>query len=100
MLNDTAWLLATSPNASVRNGVEAIDLARRAVQLSANREPAVLGTLAAAYAEAGRFPEALQTARKALDLATHQNKPRLAESLRAKIWLYESGTPYREPSAP
>ena len=100
MLNDTAWLLATSPNVSVRNGVEAVELAQRAVRLSAGREPAVLGTLAAAYAEAGRSSEAVQTARKALGLAVQQNKPRLAESIRTKIRLYESGTPYREPSAP
>ena len=63
LLNDTAWVLATNPNASIRNGAEAIELAQRAVQLSDGREPAVLGTLAAAYAEAGRFPEAVQTAR-------------------------------------
>ena len=100
LLNDTAWLLATNPNASVRNGTEAVELAQRAEQLSASREAAVLGTLAAAYAEAGRFPEAVQTAHKALERAAQQNKPRLAESLRAKIGLYESGTPYRESSRP
>ena len=63
-------------------------------------EPAILGTLAAAYAEAGRFPEALQTARQALDLATQQNKQSLAKSIRAQIRLYESGTPYRESAFP
>ncbi len=62
LLNDTAWMLATNPNASIRNGPEAVELAQRAVQLSDGREPIVLGTLAAAYAEAGRFPEAVQTA--------------------------------------
>ena len=62
LLNDTAWVLATNPNASIRNATEAVELAQRAVQLSDGREPAVLGTLAAAYAEAGRFPEAVQTA--------------------------------------
>ena len=100
LLNDTAWLLATDRNASVRNGAEAVELARRAVRLSGGREPAVLGTLAAAYAEAGRFPEALQTARKALDLATRQNKQALVDSLKAKIPLYEAGTPFREPQQP
>ncbi len=101
LLNETAWILATNPNASIRNGAEAIELAERAAQLSDRREPAVLGTLAAAYAEAGRFPEAVQTARKALQLAAEQNKRPLAESIKAKIALYEAQTPYREmpPSA-
>ncbi len=61
LLNDMAWTLATNPNASIRNGAEATELAQRAVQLSDGREAAVLGTLAAAYAEAGRFSEAVQT---------------------------------------
>ncbi len=96
LLNDTAWVLATNPNASIRNGTEAVGLAQRAVRLSDGKEPAVLGTLAAAYAEAGRFSEAVQTARKALDLATEQNKQSLAESLKAKMALYEAGTPFRD----
>ena len=61
-LNDTAEVLATNPNASVRNGTEAVELAERALKLSGGNEPAILGTLAAAYAEAGRFPEAAATA--------------------------------------
>ncbi len=101
LLNDTAWVLATDPNASIRNGAEAVELAGRAVRLSDGQEPAILGTLAAAYAEAGRFPEAAQTAHKALELATQQNKLPLAESIKAKLPLYESQTPYHEmqPSA-
>ena len=62
LLNDTAWILATSPHTSVRNGPEAVALAERAWTLCGGREPAILGTLAAAYAEAGRFPEAVATA--------------------------------------
>ena len=73
-VHQLAWVLATCPEASVRNGAEAVELARRAVKLSDGQEPAILGTLAAAYAEAGRFPEAVQTARKALKLATQQNQ--------------------------
>jgi protein O-mannosyl-transferase len=96
LLNDTAWMLATNPNASIRNGAEAVELAQRAAQLSGGREPAILGTLAAAYAEAGRFPDAVQTARKAVELATQQDKLPFAESVTAKIPLYQSQTPYRE----
>ena len=61
------------------------------------QRPDVLDTLAAAYAEAGRFPEALATARKALELATQQNNRALADALRAHIALYEAGKPYHQP---
>jgi len=73
LLNDTAWLLATAPSASVRNGAEASRVGPAAVELSDAKRAEILGTLAAAYAEAGRFAEAVQTARKAADLATQQN---------------------------
>jgi tetratricopeptide (TPR) repeat protein len=99
-LNDLAWHLATNPNASVRNGTEAVNFAQRAVKLSGGGEPAILGTLAAAYAEVGRFSEAAKTARNALDLATRQNKKALAESVKTKITLYESRTPFRETRNP
>ncbi len=58
--NNLAWLLATCPVSSLRNGKEAIKLAEQAVQLSGSRSPAILDTLAAAYAEAGRFPKRLR----------------------------------------
>ena len=51
-------MMATDPDPSVRNGSEAVRLAERAVQLTGAREPTLLDTLAAAYAEAGRFQEA------------------------------------------
>jgi protein O-mannosyl-transferase len=100
LLNETAWILATDPNASIRNAAEAVKLAERASQLSRGKEPAVLGTLAAAYAEAGRFADALQTAAKALTLATEQGNQPLAESVRAKLPLYESHTPFHETRQP
>jgi tetratricopeptide (TPR) repeat protein len=92
--NDRAWTFATSPDAAQRNGAEAVALARRAVELSGGRDPAVLDTMAAAYAEAGRFPEAVETAQKALDLALSQKKAALADKLRARLALYQSGKPY------
>jgi tetratricopeptide (TPR) repeat protein len=96
LLNDTAWMLATNPNTSIRNGAEAMGLACRAVQLSGGGDPAILGTLAAAYAEAGRFSEAAETARKAAELAARQDKPSMAESLKAQIALYEVQKPFRK----
>jgi Flp pilus assembly protein TadD len=95
LLNDTAWRLATNPNASFRNGGEAVALAERAVQLTGAEQPAILGTLAAAYAEANRFSEAVKAAQAAVELATKQNKQELARSLESKIRLYESKTPFR-----
>jgi Flp pilus assembly protein TadD len=96
-LNNLAWLRATHPNAAFRDSGEAVELAQRALQLSNGRAPAVLDTLAAAYAEAGRFPEAVRTARKAVDLAEQQHKQAMAEEMMARLRLYEAGTPYREP---
>jgi len=96
VLNQTAWVLATCSQASVRNGAEAVGLAERALKLSGGREPAVLDTLAAAYAEVGRFPEAVETARRAQALATQQDKRPLAERLAARIALYEARAPFHE----
>jgi spermidine synthase len=95
-----AWVLATWPEASVRNGMEAVALAERALRLSGGREPAILDTLAAAYAEAGRFPEAVETARRALTLATQQNQQPLAEALKGRIALYEGRSAFRGTEQP
>jgi tetratricopeptide (TPR) repeat protein len=96
LLYETAWLLATCPEATVRNGTEAIRLAERALQISGGQDPQFLDALGAAYAEVGRFTEALQTTRQALDLATQQNMQPLARALKARMALYEAKTPYRE----
>ncbi len=96
LLNEVAWVFATSPNTSIRNGAEALDLVQRAVQLSGGREPAILGTLAAAYAEAGQFSEAVRAAEQALALASSQNNTALAAALRSRVKLYQAGSPYRD----
>jgi tetratricopeptide (TPR) repeat protein len=93
--NKLAWLRATCPKPSLRSGTAAIEHAQRANGLCGGRRPDVLDTLAAAYAEAGRFPEALRAARHALDLATQQHDQPLADVLRSRIRLYEAGKPYR-----
>ena len=95
-MNDAAHALAASPNPSDRNGAEAVRLAERAVQLSGARNPLYLDTLAAAYAEVGRFPDAVATERKALDLAAPQHNAQLEDGLNARIKLYESQQPYRD----
>jgi len=92
--NNLAWVLATCPQASLRNGNEAVELARQANQLTGNENPAVLCTLAAAYAEAGRFPEAVETAQRALQLAGSQSDTALADALRSQTKLYQAGLPF------
>lgn len=76
VLDKTARALATCPDRSLRDGAEAVRLAERAVELSKGREPAILDTLASAYAESGRHSEAAETARR-------------AEELKSKIALHE-----------
>jgi tetratricopeptide (TPR) repeat protein len=79
-LNDLAWLLATHPDADIRNGPEAVTLAEKAVELTHGTQAAFLGTLAAAYAEVGRFPEAIAAAEKALDRARAAGQSQVAEA--------------------
>ena len=86
----------------MRNGAEAVNLAERAAQISGGeQDPAILDALAAAYAEAGRFADAVQTAKRALSLATKQSQQDLAQALSSALTLYEAKTPLREtPSSP
>jgi tetratricopeptide (TPR) repeat protein len=93
-----AWVLATSPEASIRNGAKALALARKAEALSGDDNPLVVRTLAAAYAEAGQFPEAVATAQRALQLALVQSNTELAKHLRAETALYQGHSAYREGS--
>ncbi len=92
--NNLAWLLATCPDAAFRNGPRAVELARSADRLSGGNRAPVLDTLAAAYAETGQYPEAVATARRALDAAKEQAA--VAEGIRARLRLYEAGVPYHE----
>jgi cytochrome c-type biogenesis protein CcmH/NrfG len=95
-LRQLAWALATCSDSTLRNGREAVSLAEKARQLSEGQDPAVLGTLAAAYAESGRFSEAIESAQQALALARKQNVQPLAEALQGWIALYERGIPLRD----
>ena len=97
-LNNLAWLLATSSDAGLRNGAEAVRLAERACGLTHYGQPLFIGTLAAAYAEAGRFPEAVTTAEKAEQLATTAGSKKLAEKTRQLLEFYRAGKPYHEPA--
>ena len=95
-LNNLAWLLATSSEARFRNGPRAAELAERADRLTAGNGPVVVATLAAAYAEAGRFPDAIKTAQRALKLAVASGNHALAAAINLQIELYQAGSPSRE----
>ncbi len=95
-LNNLAWLLAAGSNASLRNGARAIQFAQQADQLSGGTNAVVLRTLAAAYAEAGQFGKAIETAHAAMQLGQSQRDDSLATELQQEIALYELGLPYRE----
>jgi tetratricopeptide (TPR) repeat protein len=95
--NNLAWCLATAPQASLRNGDKAVQLARQANELAGGKNPVILGTLAAAFAEAGRFSEAVEIAQRALHLAGAQSNARLAGQLQLELKFYQSGSPYHIP---
>jgi tetratricopeptide (TPR) repeat protein len=95
-LNDLAWLLATSQDAALRNGSEAVALASHAVRLTREHEPMLLGTLAAAHAEAGDFDKAVETQQRAVELANRQGNARLAALLQARLALLQGKTPIRQ----
>ncbi|MGB9476140.1 MAG: tetratricopeptide repeat protein [Candidatus Udaeobacter sp.] len=96
--SNLAWLLATSADASLRNGSEAVILAEQADSESSRSDnhTIVLRILAAAYAETGRFGEAKQTAQQALQAAEVQGNSTLADALRDEIALYDLGLPYHK----
>jgi len=88
ILTHIAWILATNENDVIRNGEQAIQLAEKANQLSNNNQAIVLDTLAAAYAEAGRFERAVKTAEKAFRLAKLNKRNDLMNDIRERIELY------------
>ena len=96
-VNNLAWIYATAGSDSLRDGNEAVSLAECASRILGDRNPSALDTLAAAYAEAGRFDEAVATAREALALAEEAKLSTLADRLRVRLELYEARKPYRDP---
>jgi arylsulfatase A-like enzyme/Flp pilus assembly protein TadD len=94
--NDLAWHLATSSDASLRDGAEAVRLAEYASSLKGNESFNELDTLAAAYAEIGRFDDAVTTAERALVVAGQLNDPDLITQISDRRALYRRGKPYRQ----
>jgi protein O-mannosyl-transferase len=93
-MREIAWFLATSTDASIRDGKRAVELAQEANKLTGESNPAFLNVLAAAYAEAGRFDEAVETASKSGRIAAQRNDPSL-QGIREMLRIYSSGQPLR-----
>ena len=91
-----AWVLATSPDARIRDGAKAVALAEQANQTTQARDPTVEATLAAAYAEAGRFPEAIRTAEHARQLAVDSALVSFARAIETHLEFYRAGQPFRD----
>lgn len=95
-LNNRAWILATWPDPSIRNGPKAVELAEHADSLTSRKNQVIAATLAAAYAETGRYPEAVRAAERAIQLAASEGRETRVLALREQLATYKSGNPFRD----
>ena len=98
-VNAFAWMLAACPDASARDGARAVQVAKNACEESHYQTTRYVGTLAAAYAEAGRFDDAIATAQKAIALAQQYGQTDLAERNEQLLEVYQSHQAYHETPA-
>jgi tetratricopeptide (TPR) repeat protein len=96
VLNNLAWVLATSPKDDLRNGQRAIELAKQACEVTEYKQAHILSTLAAGYAETGDFDNAITWSKKAVELGEDPTKEQLAKELES----YEHKKPWREAAPP
>jgi protein O-mannosyl-transferase len=96
--SNLAWVFATCTEDSIRDGARAVELGEKALRISGGKIPMIHKVLAAAYAESGRFADAVETAQRGAELATSQGNPALAAELESNVVLYQSGRPLRDPS--
>ena len=95
-LNNLAWILATTPDAEFRDGPEAVKLAEHSCEKSSWKETIPIGTLAAAYAEAGDFDKAVEMAQKACDTASANGEKELLKRNQNLLAQYKNRQPFRE----
>ncbi|MCP4682680.1 MAG: tetratricopeptide repeat protein, partial [Desulfobacterales bacterium] len=95
-LNNLAWIHATNKNPKYRDGKTAVRMAEQVCKIAGHNNPALLDTLAAAYAQAGVFEKACSTVQKAIELAETANNKEMAEEFRIRLELYRSGRPFYE----
>jgi tetratricopeptide (TPR) repeat protein len=94
-MNSLAWLLATHKEEGIRNGDEAVALAEELIRRGGDKSPIILDTLAAAYAEQGRYEDAVRTAQNALNLAQDSEQPELSAEIEKHLSYYEKSQPWR-----
>jgi len=94
ILNNLAWLLATSPNDDIRDADRAIELATKACEATEWKEPHIVSTLAAGYAEKGDFETARKYSQQAVD--DEELADEVKDQLRGELASYEAGKPWRE----
>ena len=92
VLNNFAWVLATSKDDKIRDAKRSLELAKRACDLTEYKKPHILSTLASAYAEGGDFEEAKKWSAKAVELA----EPEIKEQLQKELDSYKEKKPWRE----
>lgn len=97
-INNLAWTLATSLDAKNRDGARAVLLAEDACQQTHYNQTIMIGTLAAAYAEAGRFEEAVFSAQQACNLAEKNGETNLLQKNQELLVRYQNRQPYRDGS--
>lgn len=95
-LNELAWILSTNPESGLRSGVKALQLARRACELTRNQQPVYLITLSAAWAETGQFADAIASAQRAGILAQTAGQRGIAAKAQELLKFYQSDQPFRE----
>ena len=93
-MGNLAWALATCPEARYRNGTDALRYAKQSLAMASQDTPMIRDTLAAAYAEVGRFAEATVAAQQAIQLALAQGKQTLAKSMQVRLQLYQAHQAY------
>jgi tetratricopeptide (TPR) repeat protein len=98
--NNLAWVLAAFPPSEGGDPARAVSLAEHVCEITSNRVAAFADTLAAAYATAGRFSEAVATAQKAIELGNSAGQTQLVKEVGAHLELYRAGRPYRESTDP
>ena len=94
--NNMAWVLATSSDASIRNGATAVSLATQAVEISGGKDAIFFRTLAASYGECGKFADAIAAAEKGRKIAILRGDSHLASTLERDIALYRANTPLQQ----
>ncbi len=94
--SNLAWMLATTPDDSLRDGTRAVTLAESALQLAGGVSPILHRTPAAAYAETGRFADAIETATRGRRLAERESNRSLADEFAANISRYQQHLPLRD----